>query len=88
MFPATLQTVALQSGGNAALALVYLLFSLGIFAAWVYASYWVYKDARRRGSRHALAWGVGVFLIGLIGLLLYLFVRDDIGGGRGPTRGY
>lgn len=48
-------------------------------ALWIYASYWVYNDANRRGSDHALAWGIGVFLIGLIGLVLYFVVRSDVG---------
>jgi hypothetical protein len=65
-------------------ALFGFLIVIAVFALWVYASYWTYTDAKRRGSTHAFAWGLGVFLIGLLGLILYLVVRDDMGGrGRG-----
>lgn len=72
---------------DAAAALV-LLFGLLLTALWIYASYWVYKDASRRGSNHAAAWGVGVFLIGFLGLILYLVVRGDVGGGGGGRSTY
>lgn len=62
---------------------VALLLWLVLTGVWVYVSYWVSRDARRRGSRHHVAWGVGVFLIGPLGLLLYLVVRGDVGGRRG-----
>lgn len=50
-------------------------------AIWIGVSYWVSQDAKRRGSRHHLAWGIGVFLIGFIGLILYLVVRGDLNRG-------
>lgn len=49
-----------------------------LIVVWIGVSYWVSQDAKRRGSRHRLAWGIGVFLIGPIGLILYLVVRGDI----------
>ena len=59
-------------------ALLYLVF----LALWVYASFWVARDAGGRGSRHSLAWGLGVFFGSLPTLIMYFFVREDIGGGR------
>lgn len=52
-----------------------------LYAVWIGVSYWVSQDAKRRGSHHHLAWGIGVFLIGPIGLILYLVVRGDINRG-------
>ena len=53
----------------------FLIFTL----LWLYASYWVAKDAGRRGSRHGLAWGLGTFFGSLPTLIMYFFVREDIG---------
>jgi purine-cytosine permease-like protein len=67
-----------MAGSGAVLVIVILL-----YVVWFGVSYWVSQDAKRRGSRHHFAWGVGVFLIGLIGLILYLVVRGDMNRGRG-----
>lgn len=69
----------MANGAGAAVLLMLLVF-LMVTAAWLYAAYWVYRDARRRGSQNAEIWGIGVFLIGFLGLLLYLVVRDEVGG--------
>ena len=66
-----------MAGTGAVLMIVILL-----YVVWIGVSYWVSQDAKRRGSRHHLAWGVGVFLIGLIGLILYFVVRGDMNQGR------
>jgi len=39
----------------------------------------IYRDATRRGSRHALAWAVGAFLGSIVVWLLYYVVRDEVG---------
>lgn len=63
-------------------ALITLLFT----AIWLYASYWVARDAGKRGSRHSLAWGLGTFFGSLPTLIMYFFVREDIeGGSRRPA---
>lgn len=59
-----------------AAGILYLVLTL----LWLYASYWVAKDAGRRGSRHSLAWGLGTFFGSLPTLIMYLFVREDIQG--------
>ncbi|RRJ28498.1 PLDc N-terminal domain-containing protein [Halocatena pleomorpha] len=58
-----------------------LMIGILFYAVWIGVSYWVSQDAKRRGSRHHLAWGIGVFLIGLTGLILYLVVRGDMNQG-------
>lgn len=39
----------------------------------------IYRDAKNRGSRHALAWGVGAFFGSLVVWILYWVVRDEVG---------
>jgi uncharacterized BrkB/YihY/UPF0761 family membrane protein len=39
----------------------------------------VYRDAKGRGSRHALAWAVGAFFGSLVVWVLYYVVRDEVG---------
>jgi threonine/homoserine/homoserine lactone efflux protein len=39
----------------------------------------IYRDAKRRGSRHALAWALGAFFGSLVVWLLYYVVRDEVG---------
>jgi threonine/homoserine/homoserine lactone efflux protein len=39
----------------------------------------IYRDAKGRGSRHALAWAVGAFLGSLVVWVLYYVVRDEVG---------
>lgn len=46
-----------------------------IFIIWIYVLYWVYKDAKRRGSNHPLLWVLVVFFLSLLGLILYLVLR-------------
>jgi threonine/homoserine/homoserine lactone efflux protein len=45
-------------------------------------SYYIYRDAKRRDSRHALAWGVGAFFGSIVVWILYFVVRDEVGTGR------
>ncbi|WP_408957025.1 hypothetical protein [Natrinema sp. 74] len=47
------------------------------------ASYFIYRDAKGRNSRHALAWGLGSFFGVFVVWLLYVVVRDEVGPG-GP----
>ncbi|QGA83403.1 PLDc N-terminal domain-containing protein [Halomicrobium sp. LC1Hm] len=65
--------VPLQAG----FLLVFLLFGLAITALWVWVSYWVYTDATDRGMDSATLWAVVTFVGGVIGLLIYILVRDD-----------
>ncbi|MBO4246841.1 PLDc N-terminal domain-containing protein [Halomicrobium sp. IBSBa] len=65
--------VPLQAG----FFLVFLLFGLAITALWVWVSYWVYTDATDRGMDTATLWAVVTFVGGVIGLLIYILVRED-----------
>ncbi len=57
---------------------------------WIAVIIWVYKDAERRGMS-GLLWALLVFIGNLIGLLIYLIVRQDhppreeqVAAGAGP----
>jgi RNA polymerase subunit RPABC4/transcription elongation factor Spt4 len=51
-------------------------FSLFFVIVWFVVIVWVYKDAERRGMSGIL-WALLVFIGNLIGLLIYLIVRQD-----------
>ena len=52
-------------------------FILGIFFA-ILAGCWVYKDARKRESRHAYAWAISTAALLIIFLPMYLVFRPDM----------
>lgn len=52
---------------------------VALTAVWLYTAVWVHGDARRRGSDHEKAWSLGVFVTGVVGLVVYFAVRTDIG---------
>ncbi|AHZ23558.1 hypothetical protein E6P09_14275 [Haloferax mediterranei ATCC 33500] len=57
-----------------------ILFFIGLLLVVPLAvAFFVYRDAKRRNSRHALAWGIGAFLGGVIVWILYFVVRDEVG---------
>lgn len=47
---------------------------VGLLAS-ITASVWTYRDARSRGMERATAWTIGVFLLWIVFLPLYLFMR-------------
>jgi len=51
-------------------------FSLLFFIIWIVVIVWVYKDAEQRRMNGVL-WALLVFIGNLIGLLIYLIVRQD-----------
>jgi len=51
-------------------------FSLLFVIIWLFVILWVYKDAERR-RMSGLLWALLVFIGNLIGLLIYLIVRQD-----------
>ena len=71
------QLVPLQAVGIA-FFLVFLLIAVGLFALWVWVSYWVYTDAQDRGMDSAALWAVVTFAVGIFGLIAYLLVREDV----------
>ena len=49
---------------------------LALLVLWVLVIVWVYRDAERRGNSGVL-WALLVFVGNIIGLLIYLIVRND-----------
>lgn len=50
---------------------------LGLVISLIIAG-WVYRDAKKRGSNSPLLWSVGVFLIWIVFLPFYLFMRPNV----------
>jgi membrane protease YdiL (CAAX protease family) len=46
---------------------------------WLILGIWVYKDAEKRG-KSGILWFLIVFVLGIIGLIIWLVVRPPIGG--------
>ena len=66
--------------------LLFALLLIAVVLALIFVPpFWVYSDARKRGSSHPLALGILVFIVGPLGALIYYFLRHDIGskGRRG-----
>ena len=59
-------------GAGSILPLLLLLVQVAV-------AYLVYRDAKRRHSRHALAWALGAFFGALVVWILYYVVRDEVG---------
>ena len=74
--------IALQSGGFAFggamffIALLFLVIGLVSTLVWLYATYWTYNDAKRRGMDEPAIWAIVVFATNLVGLVVYLIVRE------------
>jgi len=64
--------------GGIEILVLLLVFGLS-FVVPLAVSVLVYRDAKGRGSRHALAWAVGAFLGSLVVWVLYYVVRDEVG---------
>jgi len=64
--------------GGVELLIIFLVFGLSLVLPLV-VSVLIYRDAKRRGSRHALAWAVGAFFGSLVVWILYYVVRDEVG---------
>lgn len=51
-----------------------LLFALLMFAVFVAAVVWTYRDAKRNSDQPAFLWAIVVFLAPLLGLVLYFLL--------------
>ena len=69
-------TLLQMPGGAEVILIGVLLVSLLFFLVWVALAYWVYKDANKRNMDNAILWAAITFLLGLIGLVIYLIVRE------------
>lgn len=65
--------------GGAEILIVLFVFLLS-FVVPIVVSVLIYRDAKGRGSRHALAWALGAFFGSLVVWILYYVVRDEVGG--------
>ncbi|MBS7248444.1 MAG: PLDc N-terminal domain-containing protein [Candidatus Jordarchaeales archaeon] len=54
---------------------IWLAVVIGLIILDIVIAVWVYRDAKRRGMEAAL-WLLIVLLTGLIGLIIYLIVRE------------
>lgn len=60
---------------------IFCLIPVIFIIIWLLVSYWVYKDAESRGMNGAL-WFIVVFLLGIVGLIIYVVVRSGEKGKR------
>ena len=55
---------------------VYQILPLGLLVLWIAVILWVYRDAERRNMNGVL-WGLLVFVGNIIGLIIYLILRNE-----------
>jgi hypothetical protein len=53
--------------------------TLVIYAVVVAAAAWIYRDARARGSRYAVVWGLSTLVFTIVPVLAYLYLHRDAG---------
>jgi len=58
--------------------IIIMLIYVAVFIVWIAAALWAYKDAKKRGLNNPALWGLVVFLCGLIGLIIYLVLRNNL----------
>lgn len=76
--------VAAQSNDDAAAAAAcagcggfFLFITVGIFALQIALLVWVARDAKSRGMDSSVIWMLFVFLVPVVGLLVYIFSRPQ-----------
>ncbi|MEM3586801.1 MAG: PLDc N-terminal domain-containing protein [Candidatus Jordarchaeaceae archaeon] len=65
----------LQFGEAFAIPIISIAIVAAIIIVWIVLAVWVYKDANERGM-DATIWLLIVLLTGIIGLIIYLVVRE------------
>jgi len=53
--------------------------TLIIYGIVVAAAVWIYRDAKGRGSRYAVVWGVSTLIFTIIPVLVYMYLHRDVG---------
>ncbi|QJC54266.1 hypothetical protein HGI30_07880 [Paenibacillus albicereus] len=71
-------------GGIGMLGVLFLLVSLGLLLLHVALCIWAFRDARERGysSEFALLVLIALLFFPIVGLILYLIIREDRRGNR------
>jgi hypothetical protein len=57
------------------LLLIFLFYAM-VICVWIVVAYWGCKDANKRGQ-NGLLWGIVIFFGGLLGLLVYIALRNN-----------
>ena len=65
--------------GIGIIGLLAILFTFGLTILHIIICVWAYRDARRHGrsTEYALIVLVGIFFFPIVGLIIYLFIRND-----------
>lgn len=53
--------------------------TLVVYGIVVAAAVWIYRDAKARGSRYAVVWGLSTLVFTIIPVLLYMYLHRDVG---------
>ncbi len=53
--------------------------TLVIYGIVVAAAVWIYRDARARGSRYAIVWGIATLVFTIVPVLLYMYLHREAG---------
>ena len=52
-----------------------LLYYGAVYGILVAVAYWVYTDARERGSRYAALWGLATLVFAILVVIPYMYLR-------------
>lgn len=52
-----------------------LLYYGAVYGILVAVAYWVYTDARARGSRYAALWGLATLVFAILAVIPYMYLR-------------
>lgn len=53
--------------------------TLIVYGIVVAAAVWIYRDAKARGSRYAIVWGLSTLILTIIPVLVYMYLHRDVG---------
>jgi len=56
--------------------------TLVVYGIVVAVAVWIYRDAKARGSRYAVVWGVATLVFAIVPVLLYMYLHRDVGPAR------
>lgn len=56
--------------------------TLVIYGIVIAVAVWIYRDARARGSRYAIVWGIATLVFAIVPVLVYMYLHRDVGPAR------